>query len=136
MKRLSKKEVQEYLDNLTTEQQHVTLSLRELVLANDAGVDERLIEDKWLHGYLGYYSENNNLVYAVGALANGKTAFHMMPYYVNTELQAKHAATLKKHMSGKSCINVTTLDALNTKTLIDIMQNGAKTVDATIAKMR
>ena len=136
MKRLSKKELLEYIDNLTTEQGNVTLSLRELVLANDINVDERIIEDKWLHGYIGYYSENNNLVYAIGALADGKTAFHMMPYYVNTGLQTKHAAALKKQMSGKSCINIKTPDALDTKALIDIMQDGAKTVDAAIAERR
>jgi hypothetical protein len=39
-------------------------------------------------------------------------------------------------MSGKSCINIKTPDALDTKALIDIMQDGAKTVDAAIAERR
>lgn len=82
---------------------------------------------KWSEGNLVFrYPGSDDGVYAfmLGALKNGKTTFHMMPYYGLPDMRAKYDEVFKPFISGKSCINFKNYDDLPLNALEDVVENG------------
>lgn len=129
MRHLRKEDIDSYTNGLNEVQQQTIIALRDLVLTHDSNVKEKIIEDKWLNGYLGYYSPKGNMVYAIGSISNDITSFHMMPLYVSNELREKYIALLKPYMSGRSSLNLKTLDNVNIEAITDIIRGGSKLID-------
>jgi hypothetical protein len=123
---LSNEQFDAYLAPLTTEQAASVRALRRLLLEHAPNLFERVDDGKWFGGLLTYYTPSDQFVFALGPRSKGTTTFHMMPFYGSKSLQVQHTPSLKRFLSGKSCIKFTHATDLPEETLIDIISNGTK----------
>lgn len=101
---LESEAIEEYLRPLTGDQAHAIRSIRALIFELNPRLVETVDEGKWFGGLLTYNTTDGMFVYALGPRTGGCTTFHMMAYYCSASLQERHAAALKRVLSGKSCI--------------------------------
>jgi hypothetical protein len=73
-----------------------------------------------------YSTIEGHFVYALGPRSRGKITFHMMPYYSSPALQKKYGPSLKKFLSGKSCILFKQVDDLPLTAIKEIIGSGTK----------
>ncbi len=119
---LSESELSEYLAALTPDQVAIIRLIRPLILESNPTLVEIVNEERWLGGLLTYNLPAGAFVYALGPVKSGKTTLHLMPYYASKELQDKHGATLKKLLTGKSCIQMKTVADVPVNVLNDIFE--------------
>ena len=118
--------VEKYLSELEPEQKANVLEIRKLIQRYAPGLTEKVSDGKWLKGLIVYYTAEGHFVYALGPRSHGKTSFHMMPYYGSPILQKKYGSTLKKFLSGKSCIMFKQVDDLPLTAIKEIIGSGTK----------
>jgi hypothetical protein len=118
---LSSEEIDDYLVPLTAEQASAIRGVRSLIVGLNPDLTEEIDTGKWFGGKLTYYTSDRIQVFALGPLSDGFSTFHMMAYYGSPELQAKHAASLKKLLTGKSCIKFKQFSQVPEPALRDII---------------
>jgi len=98
-------------------------NLRSLILENTQELDETINEGKWLNNCV-FYSYKSKMVYGIGPKGKTKVTFHMLPYYMSSQLQEKHGPTLAPFLTGKSCIAFEDFTKLPITNLVDILKTG------------
>jgi hypothetical protein len=63
------------------------------------------------------------MIFALGPKTKGRSVFHMMPLYGSVDLQARHTATLKPWLTGKSCITFRRVGDVPFEALEDIVSH-------------
>ncbi len=121
---LPKETIKSYLKLLSAEQSGSIMAIRALLSTNAPTLVEQVDEGKWFKGLLTYTLPSGQFAFALGPRASGFTTFHMMPYYGSKELQERHGPTLKKFLSGKSCIKFKNYTDLPEECLVDIITKG------------
>ena len=123
---LSGDHIESYVQQFSPDQAESIRTLREIILKNAPGLIEEIDDGKWFGGLLTYTTPSGQFVFALGPRSNGYTTFHMMPFYGSKSLQEKHTQSLKKFLSGKSCIKFLHATDLPQEALVDIIANGTK----------
>lgn len=113
----------DYTEGLSVEQAETITVLRDLVSRHAAELVEAVNEGRWLSGYI-FYTAEGAMIFAVGAKAGNKTAFHMMPYYGSQALRAKHEAALSPYLTGKSCATFANSCQVPVTAIADIISRG------------
>jgi len=129
---LSDQEIADYLAGLTPDQKGVVRALHCLIRRADPGLDEKIDEDKWYSGLITYSLPGRDVIYAVGPRAGGMVTFHVYPLYCGQESLEKYGPSLKKLISGKSCLRIRTADQLPLDALEEIVTGGAARVCAAV----
>ena len=96
--------IENYLKTLSADQAENIRSVRRLVLEQRPDAVEEIDQGKWFTGLLTYTTKSGVFLFALGPRKDGKTTFHMMPYYASSDLQQRHGECLKRFLTGKSCI--------------------------------
>jgi hypothetical protein len=133
---LSDKQFEAYLAPLSAEQSSSIRALRTLIMKYAPELVEKVDDGKWFGGLLTYDNSAGQFVFAVGPRSKGLTTFHMMPFYGSKSLQERHAASLKKFLSGKSCIKFLHTADLPEEALIDIIDAGTKQMPEIMASFQ
>jgi hypothetical protein len=128
--------VEKYLSELEPLQKANVLEIRKLIQKNSPGLTEKVSDGKWLKGLIVYTTAEGHFVYALGPRSRGRTSFHMMPYYGSLALQKKYGSTLKKFLSGKSCILFKRSDDLPLAVIKEIIRSGTKKYRAVMNQMK
>ena len=131
---LSTEQISEYLGKVDENQAESIQILRSLVLQCEPDLDEQVCTDKWYGGLLVYNDPKGYSVYALGPRANGKTTFHMLPYYCSATYHERHGVALKKFLSGKSCLLFKHARELPLDSIKDILTGGASNVAKALAQ--
>jgi hypothetical protein len=124
--KLTNKQFDQYLAPLTQPQAESITSIRALINQYDPGLSEQIDTGKWYGGLLVYRNSDESTVYALGPRANGKTTFHILPYYASSELQEKYGKVLAQYLSGKSCLLFAPVDELPIAALAEVISGGSK----------
>jgi hypothetical protein len=133
---LSKEDFEAYVAPLTEEQAASVRALRKLIWEHAPALVEKVDDGKWFGGLLTYYTPSDQFVFALGPRSKGQTTFHMMPFYGSKSLQEQHTPSLKRFLSGKSCIKFTHATDLPEGALADIIANGTKQMDEIMASFQ
>ncbi|MGV1036443.1 MAG: hypothetical protein ACOYD0_05385 [Candidatus Nanopelagicales bacterium] len=113
----------DYTAGLSAEQAETITLIRDLMTSNAPELDESVNEGRWLPGYL-FYTAEATMIFAVGAKAGNKTAFHMMPYYGSAALRERHQAALGPYLTGKSCATFAKPCQVPVDAIVDIVSRG------------
>ncbi len=134
MQRLDAAQLALFMQPLNQLQSEIVTILRDVVVMEDPQVDERIEDGKWLHGYLKYDSPQGNFIYAIGAKASGKIAFHAMTFYGSQVLQERYGPALNPFLTGKSCFDFNAPQDVPVSVLAAMVHNGAQHIDESVAR--
>jgi|GEM_PF-1926267 len=110
----------EYLAKASDNQNRCIRQVRDWILAAYPQAKEEIDTGKWFGGLLTFSTPGGFFLYALGPRRADHTTLHMMPYYGAAELQAKWGPSLKKLMTGKSCMEFRTQEEIPEDALKDI----------------
>jgi len=113
----------EYTAGLSDSQAETMTLIRDLVTSNAPELDESVNDGRWLPGYL-FYTAEGSMIFALGAKAGNKTAFHMMPYYGSAALREKYHAALDPFLKGKSCATFANPSQVPVDAIANIISRG------------
>jgi len=133
---LSDEQFEEYIAPLTADQSSSIRDIRALIMQYAPELVEKIDDGKWFGGLLTYDNPEGQFVFALGPRSKGLTTFHMMPFYGSKSLQELHAPSLKKFLSGKSCIKFSLASDLPKQSIIDIIDSGTKQMPTIMASFQ
>jgi hypothetical protein len=118
----------------TAKQQQEISKVIELINKHAPNLTQKDGDSPWTKGKTIFCfadSKPGDYVYMVGALANGKVTFHLMPMYGNKAYQS----SLTKFITGKSCIEFENYQDLPEDVIIEILEKGTVEFQKVVAKM-